>query len=85
MATILVIDDEPGIRSTVRDILEDEGHRVLLAEDAVLGLELMTAERPDLAILSSHGRRGLDALLEGSFAQRIVAKLVCPLLLLRAE
>ena len=41
MATILVIDDEPGIRSTVRDILEDEGHTVIVAEDAIVGLEAM--------------------------------------------
>ncbi len=66
MATILVIDDEPGIRTTVRDILEDEGHRVLLAEDAILGLELMTTDRPDLAILDVWLPRmgGLDALAE---------------------
>jgi two-component system nitrogen regulation response regulator NtrX len=66
MATILVIDDEPGIRSTVRDILEDEGHRVLLAEDAVIGLDLMTTERPDLAVLDVWLPRmgGLDALAE---------------------
>ena len=39
MATILVIDDEPGIRSAVRGILEDEGYNAIVAEDAVvLGL-----------------------------------------------
>jgi len=66
MATILVIDDEPGIRSTVRDILEDEGHRVLVAEDAVVGLDLMEAERPDLVVLDVWLPRmgGLDALGE---------------------
>ena len=31
---ILVVDDEPDIRAAVRDILEDEGYRVTLAEDA---------------------------------------------------
>jgi two-component system nitrogen regulation response regulator NtrX len=66
MAIILVIDDEPGIRSTVRDILEDEGHRVLLAEDAVVGLDLMEAERPDLVVLDVWLPRkgGLEALAE---------------------
>ncbi len=64
MASILVIDDEPGIRSTVRDILEDEGHRVLLAEDAVVGLGLLEQERPDLVVLDVWLPRmgGLDAL-----------------------
>jgi two-component system nitrogen regulation response regulator NtrX len=66
MATILVIDDEPGIRSTVRDILEDEGHSVIIAEDAVVGLEAMEAQRPDLAVLDVWLPRmgGLDALAE---------------------
>jgi two-component system, NtrC family, nitrogen regulation response regulator NtrX len=66
MAIILVIDDEPGIRSTVRDILEDEGHEVLVAEDAVVGLELMDARRPSLAVLDVWLPRmgGLDALVE---------------------
>jgi two-component system nitrogen regulation response regulator NtrX len=66
MATILVIDDEPGIRSTVRDILEDEGHSVIVAEDAVVGLEALDAQRPDLAVLDVWLPRmgGLDALAE---------------------
>jgi two-component system nitrogen regulation response regulator NtrX len=66
MATILVIDDEPGIRSTVRDILEDEGHAVIVSEDAVVGLEAMDAQRPDLTVLDIWLPRmgGLDALAE---------------------
>ena len=66
MATILVIDDEPGIRSTVRDILEDEGHTVIVAEDAIVGLEAMDIQRPDLAVLDVWLPRmgGLDALAE---------------------
>ena len=31
---ILVIDDEPDIRSLVRDILEDEGYQVSTADNA---------------------------------------------------
>ncbi len=66
MASILVIDDEPGIRSTVRDILEDEGHIVFIAEDAIVGLEVLDLERPDLAILDVWLPRmgGLEALAE---------------------
>jgi two-component system nitrogen regulation response regulator NtrX len=30
---ILVVDDEPDIRETVRDILEDEGYVVVNAEN----------------------------------------------------
>jgi len=41
--------------------------------------------RPDLVVLASHGRGGLGALIEGSFTQRLAARVHCPLLLLRAE
>jgi two-component system nitrogen regulation response regulator NtrX len=66
MATILVIDDEPGVRSTVRDILEDEGHTVVVAEDGIVGLEAMDAHRPDLVVLDVWLPRmgGLDVLTE---------------------
>lgn len=34
MANILVVDDEMGIRELLAEILYDEGHVVLLAENA---------------------------------------------------
>jgi two-component system nitrogen regulation response regulator NtrX len=51
MAAILIIDDEAGIRRTLASILEDEGYRVLAAEDAVLGLEILGREAVDLVFL----------------------------------
>ena len=33
MAKILVIDDEPGIRGVIRDVLEDAGHEVTALEN----------------------------------------------------
>ena len=38
VSTILIIDDEPGIRTVLRDVLEDEGYTVLAAEDGIAGL-----------------------------------------------
>ena len=29
---ILIVDDEPGIREMARDVLQDEGYRVSVAE-----------------------------------------------------
>ncbi len=37
----------------------------------------------DLLVMSTHGRTGLSALLEGSIGQRLVSRAVCPMLLLR--
>ena len=34
MAQILVVDDEMGIRELLSEILADEGHTVMLAENA---------------------------------------------------
>ncbi|NLJ45900.1 MAG: sigma-54-dependent Fis family transcriptional regulator [Treponema sp.] len=66
MNTILVIDDEPAIRSAVRDILADEKYRVLLAEDGVVGLEIIQSERVDLVVLDVRLPRmgGMDVLKE---------------------
>ncbi|MCM0755733.1 sigma-54 dependent transcriptional regulator [Desulfovibrio aminophilus] len=48
---ILIIDDEEGIRASLRGILEDEGHSVLEAESGERGLETLEAEAPDLLFL----------------------------------
>jgi DNA-binding NtrC family response regulator len=48
---ILVVDDEPDIRELVRDILEDEGYQVGLAENAAAAREARRARRPDLTLL----------------------------------
>ncbi len=51
MGAILVIDDEPGIRATVKDILEDEGYRTLTAEDGPMGLEILRRDSIEVVIL----------------------------------
>ncbi len=51
MAQILVVDDEMGIRELLSEILEDEGHAVLLAESAGAARSARDAKRPDLVLL----------------------------------
>lgn len=51
MATILVVDDEIGIRELLSEILGDEGHAVLLAENAGQARTLRDQEQPDLVLL----------------------------------
>jgi DNA-binding NtrC family response regulator len=48
---ILVVDDEPDIRELVREILEDEGFQVGVAENAATARESRRARRPDLTLL----------------------------------
>jgi DNA-binding NtrC family response regulator len=51
MSTILVVDDEIGIRELLSEILSDEGHAVLTAENAAAARALRQAETPDLVLL----------------------------------
>jgi len=51
MATILVVDDELGIRALLSEILSDEGHTVELAENAAQARSVRNALRPDLVLL----------------------------------
>lgn len=48
MAKLLIIDDERGIRNTLREILADEGHEVDVAENGKQGLEMARAKAYDL-------------------------------------
>lgn len=51
MATILVVDDELGIRDLLSEILNDEGHTVELAENAAQARASRAVLRPDLVLL----------------------------------
>ena len=48
---VLVVDDEIGIRELLRDILEDEGYQVRLAENAAEAREFRQHARPDVVLL----------------------------------
>ena len=48
MAKLLIIDDERGIRNTLREILADEGYEVDVAENGKQGLEMAQSKAYDL-------------------------------------
>lgn len=49
--TILVVDDEPDIRTTVQEILVDEGYDVSVAENAAAARACRESIQPDLVLL----------------------------------
>jgi DNA-binding response OmpR family regulator len=51
MPTILVIDDDPDIRSLLVDALEGAGYTVRTAPDGEAGLASATENKPDLVVL----------------------------------
>lgn len=72
MATIVVIDDEPGLLRVIRRILEPAGHLVLVAENAGEGIELCREHRPDVVItdIFIRDKWGIDTIRE---LKRVVA------------
>ena len=51
MKTILVVDDEPVLRTIVREILHEEGYAVVEAADGRGRVEIVARERPDLVLM----------------------------------
>lgn len=51
MADILIVDDEPDIRTMLGDILADEGHATRMADTADTALNEINMRRPDLIVL----------------------------------
>jgi CheY-like chemotaxis protein len=49
--TVLVVDDEEGVRASIADSLTSIGYRVVSAGDGQAALRLVMAEQPALAVL----------------------------------
>ncbi len=66
MPTVLVIDDDPDIRTLIRRVLETNAHTVFEASDGQEGVRRWREIRPDLVItdIMMPGKDGLDLVLE---------------------
>jgi CheY-like chemotaxis protein len=51
MATILVVDDEPGLRAVLSGILKSQGYNVLTAENGTIALSTVKQSNPDAMFL----------------------------------
>ena len=51
MQHILIIEDEPGIYTFLKQGLEEEGYSISIAVDGEQGIELFQSEKPDLILL----------------------------------
>ncbi len=65
MSSVLVVDDDPSIRTTISMLLRMEGHQVRAAGDGRAGLEAALASPPDVVISDLHmpGMSGLELML----------------------
>jgi two-component system nitrogen regulation response regulator NtrX len=58
---ILIVDDEPGILSTLSGVLKDEGYEVVTAEDGETALKRVREDPPVLVVLDIW-MKGLDGI-----------------------
>jgi CheY-like chemotaxis protein len=63
---VLVVDDQPGMRETLVDILEAAGHEATPAPDGETALELVRANRYDVVVMDIKmpGRDGVSVARE---------------------
>jgi two-component system nitrogen regulation response regulator NtrX len=76
-ARILIVDDEAGIRTSLRGLLEDEGYRVETAGSGTEALSLVVEFDPDLVLLDVYldgidGMETLARLKEGGFRHPVI-------------
>ena len=57
MPTLLIIDDDAGLRDALAETAEDQGYRVLQAEEGEAGLRLLAQETVD-AVMEYAGKIG---------------------------
>lgn len=64
MSIILVIEDDMDVRVLIQNLLERQGHDVLLAEDGIQGMETFASSAPDMVITDLYmpGMKGIEAI-----------------------
>lgn len=77
--SILIADDDPGCRNSLRDILAPVGFPTLVAEDGETALELLEREPVHLFLCDMY-MRTLNGLETISLARSIIAELPCILI-----
>ncbi len=83
LATILVAEDDSGLRGSVGDLLFNAGYKVLLAPDGFSALKLATEHYPDM-LLSDIGMPGMDGLELSRRFRELPGNRLAPVLLLTA-
>lgn len=74
---VLIVDDEPGIRSTLAQVVTDEGCEPLLAENSRQALDIYREQRPRVVLLDvwlpdRDGLETLQAMLEIDSAVAVI-------------
>ena len=85
MEKILIVEDEQGIRDTLKEILEFSGYKVLIAANGKIAFDLIIGDHPDLVLCDVNmPELGGFELLE-AVNQRFKGEIIPPFLFLTAK
>ncbi len=84
MATILNVDDSASIRQMVAFTLKKEGHTVVSAEDGLIGLNKVQAEKIDM-ILCDVNMPNMDGITMVSEVRKLANYKFIPIVMLTTE
>lgn len=62
LATILVVDDDAGIREVFAEVLSDEGYKVVVAAEADSATKIVKKQHIDLALVDIWLKPGIDGI-----------------------
>jgi CheY-like chemotaxis protein len=73
---VLIVEDEESIREVIRDVLEDRGFAVKVAQNGAEALRLLDSVRPDVVVLDllmpvMHGWDFMESYVEKTGGQAI--------------
>jgi DNA-binding response OmpR family regulator len=73
MKTILLIDDDAGIRDLISLVLRNEGYKVIMAENGENGVSRALAHKPDLILcdITMPGMSGLEVFSEVNYDSNV--------------
>lgn len=67
MARVLIVDDDPAIRTLLNELLVDEGYDTLLAADGETAVNLALSEQPQLILMDL-----MLPVMDGAMATRLI-------------
>ncbi|MYL35692.1 response regulator [Pontibacillus yanchengensis] len=76
--TVLVVDDQPGIRMLLEEVIKTEGYHILLAQTGQEAIDQVTQHQPDLMLvdLKLPIKDGLTVVRELEEENRIVPTII---------